>query len=78
MLVLHNNNKMQEENQKCQIFIILALVPFIGAASLRGPSLLQSATGTQFNVATVAGNWQLVLDLIDVGIDPGLLHKIRH
>ena len=48
------------------------------AASLRGPSPLQSATGTQFNVATMAGHWQLVLDLIDAGIEPGLPHVIRH
>ena len=50
----------------------------MGAASFAGPSLLQSATATQFNVATVVGHWQLVLDLIDVGIEPGLPHKIRH
>ena len=50
----------------------------MGAASLRGPSLLQNATGSQFNVTTVAGHWQLVLDLIDVGIEPGFPHKIFH
>ena len=50
----------------------------MGSASLRGPSPLQSAAGTQFNVATVAGHWQLVLDLINVGIEPRLPHKIRH
>ena len=48
----------------------------MGTSSLRGPSPLQSNTGTQFNVATVAGHWQLVLDLIDPGIEPGLPHKI--
>ena len=37
----------------------------MGVASLRDPSPLQSATGTQFDVATVAGHWQLVLDLMD-------------
>ena len=42
----------------------------MGAASLRGPSPLQSATGTQFNVIKVAGYWQLVLDLVDAGIEP--------
>ena len=36
----------------------------MGAASLRDPSLLQSALGTQFNVATVMGHWQLVLRLM--------------
>ena len=50
----------------------------MGAASLRGPSPLQSATGTQFNVVTVAGHQQLVLDLIDAGIKPDLPRKIRH
>ena len=45
-----------------------------GCASLRGPYLLRSAMGTQFNVATVAGPRQLVLDLIDAGIEPGLPH----
>ena len=50
----------------------------MGAASLRGPSPLQSAIGTQFNVATVAGHWQLVLELIDAGIEPGLPNKICH
>ena len=50
----------------------------MGAASLRGSSLLQNAMGTQFNVTTVAGHWRLVLDLIDVVIEPGLPHKISH
>ena len=50
----------------------------MGAASLRGPSPLQSTTGSQFNVATDAGHRQLVLDVIDAGIEPGLPHKIRH
>ena len=50
----------------------------MGAASLRRPSPLQSATGTQFNVATVTGHRQLVLDLFDAGIEPGLPLKIRH
>ena len=50
----------------------------MGVASLQGPSPLQSAPGTQFNVATVAGHWQLVLDLIEAVIEPGLPHKIRH
>ena len=50
----------------------------MGAAMLRTPSPLQSATGTQFNVATVASHWQLELHLIDAGIEPGLPHKIRH
>ena len=45
------------------------------AASLLGPSLLQSAMGTQFNVVAVARRWQLVLDLINAGIKPGLPHK---
>ena len=49
----------------------------MGAESLRGPSPLQSATGIQFNVATVAGHWQLLFDLIDAGIEPGLPHKNR-
>ena len=39
----------------------------MGAASLRDPSPLQSTTGTQFYAATVAGHWQIVLDLIDPG-----------
>ena len=43
----------------------------MGAASLQAPSPLQSATGTQFNVATVAGHWQLALDLIDAQIEVG-------
>ena len=50
----------------------------MGAANLRGPSLLQSIKDTQFNVVTVAGHWQLVLSLIDVGIEPGLPHKVCH
>ena len=51
---------------------------FMGVVSLRGPSPLQSATCTLFNVATVAGHWQLVLDLIDAVIEPGLPHKDLH
>ena len=50
----------------------------MGVASLRDSSPLKSATRTQFNVATVAGYWQLVLDLIDAEIEPGLSNKIRH
>ena len=50
----------------------------MGAASLRGASPLQSATCTQFNVVTVVGHWQLVLDLINAGIEPDLQRKIRH
>ena len=49
----------------------------MGAASLQGPSPLQSASGTQFNVATVADHWQLVLDFIDAGIEPDLPRKIQ-
>ena len=48
----------------------------MGAVSWRGPSLLQNAMGTQFNIATMVGHWQLVLDLIEAGIEPGLPHKI--
>ena len=48
------------------------------ATSLQGPSPLQSATGTQFNVVTVAGHRQLVSDLIDAGIESDLPRKIRH
>ena len=43
----------------------------MGAASLQAPSPRQSATGTQFNVATVAGHWQLALDVIDARIELG-------
>ena len=50
----------------------------MGAASLRVPSPVQSTMGTQFSVAAVASHWQLVLNLINMGIEPGLLHKIRH
>ena len=50
----------------------------MGVASLRAPTALLSATDAQYYVATVAGHWQLVLDLIDAGIEPGLPHKIRH
>ena len=55
LIVLYNNNQIQEKksNQKCQIFITLALIPFMGATSLRGTSLLQSATVTRFNVSTM-------------------------
>ena len=42
----------------------------MGAASLLGLSPLQSATGTQFNLVTVAGHWQLVLGLVDAEIEP--------
>ena len=42
----------------------------MGPTSLRGPSPLQRATGTQLYVARVAGHRQLVLDLIDAGIEP--------
>ena len=48
------------------------------AVSLQSPSPLQSAMSTQFNVATMAGHWQLVLDVIDAKIEPGLSHNIRH
>ena len=50
----------------------------MGAASLRGPSPLQSATGIQFNVVTVVGYWHFVLDSIDAGIEPDLRRKICH
>ena len=50
----------------------------MGATSLQGPSPLRNATCAQFNVATVAGHWQLVLDLIKAGIEPGPLQKIPH
>ena len=50
----------------------------MGAANLQGPSPLQNVKGTQFNVATVAGYWQLASDLIDAGIKPGLPDKIYH
>ena len=49
----------------------------MGATSLRGPSPLQNATGIYFNVATAAGHWQLLLDFIDAGIEPGLPRMIR-
>ena len=50
----------------------------MGVTSLRDPSPLQNATGIKFNVATMAGHWQLVLDLINARIKPGLSQKIRH
>ena len=51
---------------------------FHGCRKFAGPSPLQSATGTPFNVAAVVGHCQLVLDLIDAGIEPGFPLKIRH
>ena len=72
-------NQIQEQNQiKTSNLDYTRLIPFMGVASLRDSSPLQSATRTQFNVATVAGYWQLVLDLIDAEIEPGLSNKIRH
>ena len=50
----------------------------MGVASSRGPSPLQNATDIQFNVATMTGHWQLVLDLINARIEPGLSQKIWH
>ena len=50
----------------------------MGAASLRAHLRFKSATSTQFNIATVVDHWQLVLDLIDARIEPGLPPKIRH
>ena len=56
----------------------IRFIPFMDVASWQHPYPLQSPTGTKFNFATVADHWQLVLDLIDARIKPGLLHKIRH
>ena len=79
LLVLNNNKEIQEQNQiKISNLHYTRLVPVMGVASLRDPSPLQSATDTQFNVATLMGHKQLVLDLIDAGIDPGLPNKIWH
>ena len=68
MLVLYNNNEIQEQNQvkhiKSSLYSLNTFYVCREFAALRGRSPLQSATGTHFNVATVAGHWQLVLDLI--------------
>ena len=79
LLVLFNNNEIQEQNQIKNIKFLLytRLKPFLVLPVCR-PFPRQSATGTQFNVAIVTGHWPLVLDLIDMGIQPGLPHKIRH
>ena len=77
MLVLYNDNEIQEKNQIKNIKSSLysRKYPLMGAASVRA---LHSATGTQFDVAAVAGHRQLVLDLINAEIEPSLPHKIRH
>ena len=51
------------------IFHYTGLIPFL-VLRVCNPSPLQSTTGAQFNVAAVTGHWQLVLGLIDAGIEP--------
>ena len=64
----YNNNEIQKQNQikliKSSSYSLNTLHGCREFVALQYPSPLQSASGTHFNVATVAGRWHLMLDLI--------------